>query len=188
MHARDSKSANNHESGMKKTKEIEELIKRMIRDEIALYPLKSVAQVRVALYKQGYQSLDAPLDWHYVSKLMKQARRENLAELTSQSRTERFANLKERHRIITQKLASILDGEPMPRTHDVSYPSHADRLVAANTILKWDMAIFFAEEQVAQSQTIEQPLLLPVGTDRIRRCVSVSPFLLEASQHNLVTS
>ena len=56
---------------MRKPKEIEELIKRAIRDEIALHPLKSVAQVQGALFKQGYQALNSPLDWHYIARLMK---------------------------------------------------------------------------------------------------------------------
>lgn len=126
---------------MRKPKEIEELIKRAIRDEIALYPLKSVAQVRNSLYRQGYQSLRGELDWHYVSKLMKKVRVENLAELSSQSRTERLVNLKERHRFVTQKLAAILNG--------IDGPTFADKITAANSILKWDMAIFFAEEQTS---------------------------------------
>lgn len=139
---------------MRKPKEIEELIKRAIRDEIALHPLKSVAQVRSVLFKYGYQALDGPLDWHYVSRLMKAIRKENLETLTNQSRAERLANLKERHRIVTQKLAEILDGKPISTTFEVSYPTHADRVAAANTILKWDMAIFFAEEQSASFPTM----------------------------------
>jgi hypothetical protein len=131
---------------MKKPKDIEDLIKRAIRDEIALHPLKSVAQIRSTLFKYGYQALDGPLDWHYIARLMKKIRQENVHILTSQSRDERLANLKERHRMITQKLADILDGKPISTTFEVSYPTHADRVAAANTILKWDMAMFFAEE------------------------------------------
>jgi ribosomal protein L14E/L6E/L27E len=133
---------------MRKPKEIEELIKRAIRDEIALYPLKSVAQIRNSLYRHGYQSLRGELDWHYVSRLLKKVRIENLEELSTQSRTERLVNLKERHRLITQKLATILNGE--------SGPTFADRIAAANSILKWDMALYFAEESTQQVAEIEQ--------------------------------
>lgn len=153
---------------MRKPKEIEELIKRAIRDDVALYPLKSVAQVRNSLYRHGYQSLRGELDWHYVAKLMRKVRQENLESLTSQSRNERLTNLKERHRIITQKLAGILNGEAISLNDKVSYPTHADRVAAANTILKWDMALFFAEEQVAPPVSREvqkvfpQPIILEV--------------------------
>lgn len=132
---------------MRKPKEIEELIKRAIRDEIALYPLKSVAQVRNALYLKGYQSLRGELDWHYVSRMMKAVRQENLAELSTQSRVERLANLKERHRIVTQKLARILDGD--------NGPAFADKIAAANSILKWDIALLYAEEQLKQIEKAE---------------------------------
>jgi hypothetical protein len=137
---------------MRKPKEIEELIKRAIRDEIALYPLKSVAQVRNTLYRHGYQSLRGELDWHYVSKLMKRVRQDNLVELSNQDRSERLSNLKERHRVITQKLATILNTE--------SGPTFADRIAAANSILKWDMAIFFAEETVSKVQIEQRETLL----------------------------
>jgi hypothetical protein len=140
---------------MKKPKHIEDLIKRAIRDEIALHPLKSVAQIRSTLFRYGYQALDGPLDWHYIARLMRVIRKENLESLTNQSRDERLANLKERHRIVTQKLADILDGKPTSIIDKTSYPTHAERIVAANTILKWDMAIFFAEEQ-SQSALIEE--------------------------------
>ncbi|TSC70656.1 MAG: hypothetical protein CEO12_236 [Parcubacteria group bacterium Gr01-1014_46] len=137
---------------MRKPKEIEELIKRAIRDEVALYPLKSVAQVRNSLYRQGYQSLRGELDWHYVSRLLKKVRIENLEELSTQSRTERLVSLKERHRFITQKLATILNGE--------SGPTFADRIAAANSILKWDMALFFAEESTPKVEIEQKETLL----------------------------
>lgn len=137
---------------MRKPKEIEELIKRAIRDEIALYPLKSVAQVRNSLYRHGYQSLRGELDWHYVSKLMKKVRVENLEELSSQSRTERLVNLKERHRFVTQKLASMLNAD----SASDNAPSYAEKIAAASTILKWDMAVFFAEESIQQITEVQQ--------------------------------
>lgn len=136
---------------MRKPKEIEELIKRAIRDEIDLYPLKSVAQVRNTLYRHGYQSLRGELDWHYVSKLMKKVRIENLTELTNQSRSERLVNLKERHRVVTQKLATILN-----ETTNTSI----ERIAAANSILKWDMAIFFAEESGSEIEIEKKETLL----------------------------
>lgn len=143
---------------MKKTKEVEELIRGAIRDELALHPLKSVAQVRVNLYQKGYQSVHGLLDWHYVSRLIKRVRTENIASISVYDRTERVAQFKERHRMITQKLASILEGEAIS-THDkAQYPSHGDRIMAAQTMLKWDVALFLAEEQnqqLSESETKE---------------------------------
>lgn len=135
---------------MKKTKEVEELIKGAIRDELALYPLKSVAQIRVALHQKGYQSVHGLLDWHYVSRLMKKVRVENIASLNVCDRTARLAIFKERHRAITERLASILEGEAISTVERAEYPTHTERILAAQTILKWDAALFLAEEQNQQ--------------------------------------
>lgn len=135
---------------MKKTKEIEELIKGAIRDELALHPLKSVAQVRTNLYQKGYQSVHGLLDWHYVSRLMKRVRTENIASISVYDRMERVAQFKERHRMVTQKLASILEGEAISTFDKPQYPTHTERITAAQTMLKWDVALFLAEEQNQQ--------------------------------------
>ena len=140
---------------MRKPKEIEEMIKRAIRDELALHPLKSVAQIRVLLQSYGYETVHGPLDWHYISKLTKQVRRENLAILFPQDRAERFAQLKERHRVITEKLTDIIDGKPTATFDKYIYPSASERIAAANTVLKWDTALFFAEEQVIAIEKAE---------------------------------
>lgn len=141
---------------MRKAKQIEDLIKRAIRDELALNPLKSVSQIRLALFKQGYQQVYGKLDWHYVSKLVKQVRLENLASLYSKDRGERLALIKERHRVITEKLVGIIEGEAGTSYDKPNFPTHTERIAAANTILKWDMALFFAEEQVKAIQAAEQ--------------------------------
>lgn len=132
---------------MKKTKEVEELIKSAIRDELALHPMKSVAEVRVSLHQKGYQSVHGLLDWHYVSRLMKRVRVENVAAISVCSRIERLSQFKERHRAVTQRLASIIEGESISTIDKPLHPSHTERIAAAQTILKWDLALYCAEEQ-----------------------------------------
>lgn len=141
---------------MRKAKQIEDLIKRAIRDELALNPLKSVSQIRLALFKQGYQQVYGKLDWHYVSKLVKQVRLENLASLYSKDRGERLAIIKERHRVITEKLVGIVEGEASHSYDKPNFPTHTERIAAANTILKWDMALFFAEETTQRVHETEE--------------------------------
>lgn len=141
---------------MRKTKSIEEMIKHAIRDELALNPLKSVSQIQAALFKQSYQQVHGKLDWHYVNKLVKIVRLENLASLYSKDRSERLTQIKERHRVITEKLVSILEGEPIGGYDKPIYPTNGERVAAANTILKWDMALFFVEEQVQAVEVTEQ--------------------------------
>ena len=142
---------------MKKTKEVEELIKGAIRDELALHPLKSVAQVRTNLYQKGYQSVHGLLDWHYVSRLMKRVRTENIASISVYDRMERVAQFKERHRMVTQKLASILEGEAISTFDKPQYPTHTERITAAQTMLKWDVALFLVEEQNQQLSDQNSP-------------------------------
>lgn len=147
---------------MRKTKTVVELLKRAIRDELALNPLKSVSQIRLALFKQGYQQVYGKLDWHYVSKLVKQVRLENLASLYSKDRGERLSIIKERHRVITQKLVGIIEGEASNSYDKPNFPTHTERIAAANSILKWDMALFFAEEQVQAIEETEKKQIEPL--------------------------
>ena len=37
------------------------------------------------------------------------------------------------------------------------YPAHRERIAAANTIMKWDMALLFAEEQINELNHKDQP-------------------------------
>lgn len=139
---------------MKKKKEVEEVIKRAIRDELALKPLLPIAHLRSKLHSQGYAQVYGPLDWHYVSKLTKQVRLENLTVLSSEDRSGRLARVKERHRIITEKLTRILEGEP-ERGDKLVFPTAAERIAAANTIMKWDLALLYAEEQLNEIEKAE---------------------------------
>jgi hypothetical protein len=147
---------------MRKPREVEEMTKRAIRDELALHPLLSVARIQGTLQRAGYAAIHGPLDWHYVNKLVKKVRQENLASLFPKDRAERFAMLQERHRAITGLLIPIVEGK---WTGDINgdrmvIPTSSERIAAANTILKWDMTLFFAEEQVKAIETVErgQPL------------------------------
>lgn len=144
---------------MRKPREVEEMLKRAIRDELALHPLMSVARIRSELCHHGYQTIHGPLDWHYINKLVKKVRLENLATLFPKDRTERFAMLKERHRAIIEHLIPIIEGK---WTGDINknkmvFPTATERIAAANTVLKWDYALFFAEEQVQMLEKAEGP-------------------------------
>ncbi len=140
---------------MIKPKEVEELVKGAIREELALHPLKSVMQIRSTLYKHGYQAINGPLDYHYVSRLVKMIRLENILALNATTRAERLAMFRERHRAITERLADILDGKPSPSFDKPNYPTNGERVAAAATILKWDMAMLVAEEQVPNTSQRE---------------------------------
>jgi hypothetical protein len=145
---------------MRKQPEIEDALKTVIRDELALNPLASVQKVRMKLYMSGMHSVNnGALDWHYVAKLMKKVRTENLVKLAPENRTEKLVALKERYRIITEKLLDIVEGKPIVNLAGVVMPTQRDRIAAANSILKWDTAMLFVEAQlnmIDQPQTIEK--------------------------------
>lgn len=141
---------------MIKPKEIEELVKGAIREELALHPLKSVMQIRSTLFKHGYQAVNGPLDYHYISRLVKAIRMENILALNATTRAERLAIFRERHRAITERLADILDGKPSQSFDKPNYPTNGERVAAAATILKWDMALLIAEEQYPRQDQKDQ--------------------------------
>ena len=135
---------------MKKQPEVEESIKRLIREELAREPSLSVERMRTTLYSYGWKTVHGPLDWAYVNKMIRSVRIENLARVENETRMERLAWYKERQRIMTKSLMEIVEGKP---TYDVyadktMYPTYEDRCGAAATITKMDTALLFAEEQV----------------------------------------
>lgn len=145
---------------MRKQPIVEDVMKTLIRDELAMNPLASVQKIREKLYWRGFASTNKTfLDWHFIAKLMKKIRIENLAKLSLESRIDRLAALKERHRILTEKLLDIVDARSPNGLVGFTQQTQRDRIAAANTIMKWDLALFFAEEQVGlidEMQVVEQ--------------------------------
>jgi hypothetical protein len=128
---------------MRKQPEVEDSIKGAIRDELAFRPLLSTRDLQSVVFLRGFHSANGGfLDWHYVAKLARKVRLENIAKLSQESRYARLAKVKERHRRLTDKLAEIAVGV-------FSGASPRERIAAANTIMKWDMALLFAEEQIS---------------------------------------
>ena len=66
----------------------------------------------------------------------------------SEDRSELVTLIKERHRVITEKLVGILEGEASASYDKPNFPTHTEHIAAANTILKLDIARFFTEEQI----------------------------------------
>jgi hypothetical protein len=130
-----------------KTAEQEHQLKLAIRDVIARNPIISVVQLQNALKARGFVTAAGnPLDWVYVSKLVRKLNREKAMAVDLQKVNERLAETKERYRVIIDKLWQIIDykfeylelyGMPPPSTDEV--------LKAANMIIKLDLAILKAE-------------------------------------------
>jgi hypothetical protein len=145
---------------MRKKPEIEDMLKSFIRDELAKNPLASVQAIRTQLYRYGYYSIyKGQLDWHYISKLIRKVRVENIAQLSTEDRRARWAAVRERHRILTQKLMEIADSEKTSVTKGDQLPTIREKIEAISTIMKWDTAMLWAEAQINlldKTDTIEK--------------------------------
>ena len=143
---------------MRKQPQVEDGMKRIIKDQLALHPLVSVQGMRIELHQAGYTTSNGfTLDWHYIAKLMRKIRIENLTTLSRENRSARLAAVKERHRVLTEKLTDIIEGKPMITFNGTSYPSQRDSIAAANTIMKWDIALLYAEEQISSLNEAREP-------------------------------
>jgi hypothetical protein len=87
-----------------------------------------------------------PLHWHYLSKLVRKLTREKAIAVDLQKVNERIAETKERYRVMIQMLWRIIDyrSEYQNEFH-LFFPSNRDRIMAANTLVKLDLAILKAE-------------------------------------------
>ncbi len=148
---------------MRKQPEVEDGIKSTIRDELALHPLISVQKLRVQLYLVGYRNVNGgTLDWHYVSRLVSKVRKENIELVGRQTREARLTALRERHRLLTDELVDIVKGKQITSFGEVRSTTQSERIAAANTIMKWDSALFFIEE----STSFEKPELMMIPASK----------------------
>ena len=131
---------------MKKRNEIEQNIKLVIRDQIAINPIVSVRRVQLVLHEGGFQTYQGkPLDWHYVAKLVRKIHNENIATLKFQDKSARLIILRERYRVITDKLLKIVFHDSFPSGPEQPAPSYQEQIAAANMLMRWDLALFYAE-------------------------------------------
>jgi hypothetical protein len=132
---------------MRKTPESEHQLKLAIRDEVARNPLVSVSALQRALQVRGFKTAQGnPLDWYYVSKVIRKLNREKALAVDQQKIGERLAITKERYRVIIEKLWRIIDYKWEYLERYQEYPPDADQVMkAANTIIKLDLAILKAE-------------------------------------------
>ncbi len=132
---------------MRKSLDQELQIKLAIRDVVARNPLISVLQLQSVLKERGFKTAEGnPLHWHYVAKLVRKLNREKALAVDLQKVNERIAETKERYRVMIEMLWRIIDYRAEYLTeYYMSPPSHAEKISAANTLIKLDLAILKAE-------------------------------------------
>ncbi len=131
---------------MKKRLEVEQHIKQIIRDQIAVNPIMSIRKIQTALFDAGFKTYqDKLLDWYYVAKLVRKIQNENIATLKFQDKAARLVILREKYRIISEKLFKVLFYDTMQSDPLVPVPTYQEQIAAANMIMRWELAVFYAE-------------------------------------------
>jgi len=125
----------------------EENLKLAIRDEISKNPYLSVLALQSILHKRGFQAASGnPLEWHYLAKLIRKLNREKALAVDTQKIQERLAITKESYRLIIRSLWRIIDWQPeYLEQYFIHPPRNEERIKAANTLIKLDLAILKAE-------------------------------------------
>jgi hypothetical protein len=91
-----------------KTAEQEHRLKLAIRNEVARNPIISVVQLQNVLKERGLKTAKGnPLDWRYVSKLVRKLNREKAMTVDQRKVNERLAITKEQYRVIIERLWRI---------------------------------------------------------------------------------
>ncbi len=131
---------------MKKRLEVEQHIKQIIRDQIAVNPIMSIRKIQTALFDGGFKTYqDKLLDWYYVAKLVRKIQNENIATLKFQDKAARLVILREKYRVISEKLFKVLFYDTMQSDPLIPVPTYQEQIAAANMIMRWELAVFYAE-------------------------------------------
>ncbi len=131
---------------MKKPRVQEDKIKRAIRDAIVIDPLISVAKLQDALFEKGLRSAtNSPLHWHYVAKLRDKIHRQSIENVDRQQVSHRIAEMKERYRLVFERLIRIAFYSEDLKKEGIPPPSHRDQISALREISRLDVSIFGAE-------------------------------------------
>jgi len=131
---------------MKKRLEVEQHIKQIIRDQIAINPIISIRKIQTALFDGGFKTYqDKLLDWYYVAKLVRKIQNENIATLKFQDKAARLVILREKYRVISEKLFKVLFYDTFPSDLGTPVPTYQEQIAAANMIMRWELAVFYAE-------------------------------------------
>lgn len=133
-------------TSMKKPRVQEDKIKRTIRDAIVIDPLISIAKLQDALFDKGYRTAaNAPLHWHYVAKLRDKMHRQAIENVDHKKVNERVSEMKERYRLVFERLIRIAFYSDDLKKEGVQPPSYRDQISALREISRLDVAIFNAE-------------------------------------------
>ena len=122
-------------------KPAEEKIMRAVRDSIVIDPLISLRSLQDVLEKKGIKISNL----HYLSKLIWKINKDLSTQVDRTEITSRIAQLKERQRIVADRLVRIAFYTDDLKRDGLPPPSYRDQIMAMNAIIKLDLAILGAE-------------------------------------------
>ena len=122
-------------------KPAEEKIMRAVRDSIVIDPLISLLSLQDVLEKKGIKISNL----HYLSKLIWKINKDLSTQVDRTEITSRIAQLKERQRIVADRLVRIAFYTDDLKRDGLPPPSYRDQIMAMNAIIKLDLAILGAE-------------------------------------------
>ena len=116
-------------------------VKRIIRDAVALHPMISLRELQQVLSSRKIRIGNL----NSLSKLRKEITEDALSEVDEKAMNEKIALVKERNRVITEKLFRIAFWDSDRAEPGTRPPSYSEQIAAMTTIVKMDIAIFRAE-------------------------------------------
>src|SRR5438270_8176504 len=126
---------------MRLSKDTKNRVKRIIRDAVALNPMISLRELQRALAERKITIGNL----NSLSKLRAEITEEALVEVDRTVISEQIALMKERNRLVTEKLFRIAFWDKSAAEPGVKPPTYSEQIAAINTIMKTDLAIFHAE-------------------------------------------
>lgn len=121
----------------------EEILKRTVREALAIDPLMSVR----GLQRHFEYTHRKPISDKYASKLMRKVRNQVIAESDRKRMNERLAEVREKYRINMEYLARVIywDNDNSLMKYGIDYPNLKERMAAVKLQCKLDADLFRLE-------------------------------------------
>jgi hypothetical protein len=134
---------------MKMLEEKEEMLKKTIRNAMAINPFISIRGTQALVEQNTGRSISDK----YVSRLMRKIRRQAVVQSDRKQMNERLAEVRERFRLLTEYLYRIVYWKyEYLRDYGVEMPKCKDKLAAMKLLAQLELALFRAELQTGAFQ------------------------------------
>jgi len=129
---------------MKMLEEKEEMLKKTIRNAMAVNPFISIRGTQALVEHNTGRSISDK----YVSRLMQKIRKQAVIQSDRKQMNERLAEVRERFRILTEYLYRIVYWKyEYLKDYGVEMPKYKDKLAAMKLLAQLELALFRAELQ-----------------------------------------